>query len=396
MQKIILQKSNEILQKLIHHRHFLHSIPEIGFDTDKTSEYIYSALCTLGIECFFICKNTVVANIKGNKSGKTILLRADIDALILKEETGLEFASKNNNMHACGHDMHTAMLLGAAEVLCSIKEDLCGNVRLLFQPAEEILSGAKKAIENGVLDGVDCAITLHVMPNTDFPTGSVLLSYDTPSAPSADFFEIKITGKGCHGSSPSLGVDTITCACRVVTSLEHIRAYETGIHSKAVLTIGQISGGSNANAIPDEVLLKGSLRCFDEELRAFYKKRFEEITNGICSAFGCKSVIAYTSGCPMLINDTHLLDRVCENLSELLGKDNVVKIKDSRSKVQGSEDFAYISQKVPSASIAIPAGKASDGYKFPLHSPKVTFDEKALEVGCGVYAYCALSILKEI
>ncbi len=392
MQKQILQKSKIINQKLINHRRFLHKCPETGFDTDKTSEYIYSALCTIGVECSFICRNTVVASIYG-KGNKTVLLRTDIDALPINEETGLDFSSKNGNMHACGHDMHTAMLLGAAEVLQSFRNELCGNVRLLFQPAEEILSGAQKATECGVLDGVDCAVTLHVMTDTDIPTGSVLVSYDTPSAPSADFFIVKITGKGCHGSSPSLGVDPITCACRVVTDLEHIRAYELGIHSKAVLTIGQISGGNSANAIPDNVILKGSLRCFDEEVRAFYKKRLEETTQGICSAFGCGSEIIYTSGCPTLINDRALLNTVSENLSELLGKDRVIRIKDTKSKVQGSEDFAYISQKVPSVCIAVAAGSRKDGFVYPLHSPKVTFDEGALEVGCEVFVCGALGLL---
>ncbi len=388
----IKQKSNKLLPKLISHRRFLHENPETAFDTDKTSQYIYSALCTIGVECSFICKNTVVANIYG-KGTKTVLLRADIDALPTKEETGLDFASKNDNMHSCGHDMHTSMLLGAAEILYSIRDKLCGNVRILFQPAEEILLGAKSAVDSGVLDGVDCAITLHVMTDTDIPTGSVLLSYDTPSAPSADFFEIKIFGKGCHGSSPSIGIDPITCACRVITALEHIRAYELGIHDKAVLTIGQISGGNSANAIPDEVLIKGTLRCFDEKVRTLYKKRFEKITESICSAFGCDVEILYTSGCPTLINDRVLLDKVSEKLTELLGEDKVVKIKDSKSKIQGSEDFAYISQKVPSVSVAVAAGSRKEGFVYPLHNPKVIFDENALTVGCEVFVCGALSLL---
>ena len=159
------------------------------------------------------------------------------------------------------------------------------------------------------------------------------------------------------------------------------------------MTIGEIHGGSSANAIPNEVTIRGTLRCFDEEVRSFYKKRFEEISSGIASSFRCKCEIEYTSGCPSLINNPELLDLTFENMTEILGEENVIKIKDTRSKIQGSEDFAYFSQAVPSVSVAIPAGSINDGFVFPLHNPKVTFDENALEVGSKVFVYNALKIL---
>lgn len=394
MNNRIVKKSKEIESKLISHRRYLHSNPEIGFDTAKTSNYIYETLCAKGIECSFISHNMVTGEIRGKHNSKTILLRADIDALPIKEKTTFDYTSKNGNMHACGHDMHTSMLLGALEIIEQEKDNLNGNVRFLFQPAEETLSGAKCAIENGVLNGVDMAMTVHVVVNCDTQTGSVLLSYDTPSAPSADFFTLDINGKGCHGSSPSIGIDPITCTCRIVTALEHIRAYEIGIHDKALLSFGKISGGSNANAIPDKVTLMGTLRCFDEEIRSFYKKRFEDITNGISSSFGCTSDIKYTSGCPTLINDENLLRKTCKNLEELLGQNNVIKITNTHSKIQGSEDFAYISQTVPSVTVAIAAGSIRDGYKYPLHNQSVTFDENSLVIGCSVFAYNVLKLLE--
>ena len=393
MKETIISKTKEISQKLINYRRYLHQNAEVGFDTNKTAGYIYDTLCSFGVECSYIAKNTIVGNIYGNDGGKTILLRADIDALPINEQTGLSFACKDGAMHACGHDMHAAMLLGAAEILSHIKENINGSIRLLFQPAEETLSGAKQALESGVLDGVNAAMTLHVMTSGNYPVGSVLLSYDSPSAPSADFFEMRIKGKGCHGSSPGTGIDPISCACRIITSLEHIKTHEIGIHDKAVLTFGQIIGGTSANAIPDEITLKGTLRCFDEEVREFYKKRFEEISHGIAVSFRCKCEILYTSSCPCLINNQKLLIKTAENLEELLGIENVIKIKDTRSKVQGSEDFAYISQAVPSVSIAIAAGSIQDGYVFPLHNPRVTFDEKALDIGCKVFAYSAIKNL---
>ena len=386
-------ENSTVFDKVKLHRRFLHENAETGFNTVNTSKYIYDTLCSFGVECSYLGKNAIVGNIYGENKGKTILLRADIDALPIKEQTSVPYSCKSGNMHACGHDMHAAMLLGAAEILQSLKSELCGNIRLLFQPAEEILSGAEKAIENGILDGVDYAMTLHVMTASEIPTGSVLLSYDSPCAPSADFFEMKITGKGCHGSSPSIGIDPVTCACRIVTDLQHIKAYELGIHDKAVLTFGEIHGGNSANAIPDEVTMRGTLRCFDEDVRVFYKRRFEEISKHTAKAFRCRCKIKYTSGCPSLINNRELLTRTADNLTELLGKDNIVKIQDTKSKVQGSEDFAYISQAVPSVSVAIAAESIKDGFTLPLHNPKVTFDERALEVGCKVFAYNAIKLL---
>lgn len=393
MKDVLSAKIKSISEKLKMHRHFLHENAETGFDTVKTSKYIYDTLCSFGVECSYIGKTAVVGMIYGNNEGKTILLRADIDALPISEESGLPYSCKNGNMHACGHDMHASMLLGAAEILSGMKESLRGNVKLLFQPAEEILSGAKAVIEEGVLDGVDYAMTVHVMTASDLPTGSVLLSYDSPCAPSADFFSMKVKGVGCHGSSPSIGIDPISCACRIITNLEHIKTHEIGIHDKAVLTIGEIHGGTSANAIPDEVTMRGTLRCFDEEVRSFYKKRFEEISKGTAVSFRCECEIEYTSGCPSLINNPEVLDKTAENLCELLGKDKVIKIKDTRSKVQGSEDFAYISQAVPSVSVAIAAGSTKDGFTLPLHNPKVTFDEDALAVGCKVFSYNAIKLL---
>ena len=349
----------------------------------------------MDLECSFLGKNAIVGKIKGKNKGKTILLRADIDALPIMEDTGLSYSCKSGNMHACGHDMHTAMLLGAAEVLSSVRDGISGSIVLLFQPAEEILSGAKMCIQNGILEAVDMAMTVHVMTGSDLPTGNVLLSYDNPCAPSADFFEITVFGKGCHGSSPSIGVDPITCACRIVTCLEHIKAYEIGIHDKAVLTIGEIRGGNSANAIPDCVTMRGTLRCFDEKTREFYKERLIDVSKGIASSFRCSCEIKYTFSCPSLINNPELLEKTKENLTELLGKENVITIKDTKSNLQGSEDFAYISQKVPSVSVAIVAGSIKVGYTYPLHNPRVTFDEDALTVGCSVFSYNAIRLLNQ-
>ena len=387
------RECEKLKDNMVRHRRFIHENAEVGFDTKKTSEYIYKTLCSLGVECQSFDEGFVTAEIVGKGKGKTVLLRADIDALPMLEETSLDFACKENRFHACGHDMHASMLLGCAQVLMGMRNDFCGTARLLFQPAEEILQGAKKAIDMGLCDGADYAMTLHVMTATSLDTGKCILSYDEPCAPSADFFNVTVIGKGCHGSSPSVGIDPISCACRIITSLTHIKCYEIGIHDKAVMTVGQISGGNSQNVIPDRVCFGGTLRCFDEDVRAFYKKRFEEICRNIATAFRCDCEIEYTCSTPSLTNDKRLLEMTAENLSHLLGEENVIKMKDTKSKVQGSEDFAYIAEKIPSVSVAIAAGNSDDGYTYPLHNPLVIFDENALVVGCKVYAGSVIKIL---
>ncbi len=389
------QECDNIRERLIIHRRFFHENAETGFDTQKSAKYIYDTLSSLGIECRFIGKNGVLGKLFSSNTKKTVLLRADIDALKIEEKTGLDFACKSGNMHACGHDMHTAMLLGCAELLAGMKESLSANVIFLFQPGEELLCGAKHMIDEGALNGADCAVTVHVLTDSEIPTGSVLLSYDTPSAPSADFYKVTVKGKGCHGSSPSIGIDPIYALCKIITTLDEIKTRELSIHEKFIMTQGYIHGGDNANVIPDTVSFGGSLRCFDEEARKYIKLRFEEITKGIAESLRCTADIEYTSSCPCLINNRQFLDITKNSLQKLLGQDKVIVIKDTKSKIQGSEDFSYISQALPSVSIAIAAGRTSDGYSYPLHNPKAIFDENALITGCMVFACNALDTTAE-
>ncbi len=397
MKDKVLSIAESISDKIVSHRRKIHSFAEVGFETSKTSKYIFDTLTELGLECSFIGKNGVIANIKGKSGGKTIMLRADIDALPIEEKSGVPFSNKEGHMHACGHDMHTAMLLGAAEILVNMKDDISCSIKLLFQPAEEIISGAKSMIEEGVLENpkVDAAMTLHVLTSDIIEVGSVIMTKANPSAPSADFFEITIKGEGCHGSSPHTGIDPIPAACRIVTALDEIKTRELGIHEKLTLTIGSIICGDSANVIPEKAVIRGTMRGFySEKVRGYIKSRMNDIINGISEAFRCGRSLEFTSGCPALLLDETLMARMGGNLRELLGENKVLEVTPSNDTVQGSEDFAYFSVKVPSVTLGISAGcGSSTGECIQLHNERLILDERCLSTGSAIFAYNALKLL---
>jgi hippurate hydrolase len=328
-----------------------------------------------------------------------------MDALPVQEESGEEFASQNGNMHACGHDMHAAMLLGAARLLKAHEDEIAGTVKLMFQPAEEVFEGANDMIQAGVLEHphVDAALMIHVSAAMPFTPGSVIVCDGGVSAPAADYFTIKIQGKGCHGSMPYDGIDPITVSAHIITALQEINARELAINDEAVLTIGSIHGGNVGNVIPDTVEMSGTIRTYDEDTRALLKKRMEEISSGIAAAFRASASVTFTSGCPTLYNDGELSQFTIGCLRELLGPQKAFTAGQlsamagpgKQTKGGGSEDFAYVSHQVPSIMLALAAGRPQDGYSFPQHHPKVRFDEQVLPGGSAVYAYTAMRWLEE-
>ena len=403
--KHLLKEAKTIENTLINIRHHLHANPEIGFDLPKTKTLVQEELQNMGYAPINCGKSGVIALAGGKKPGKVFLLRADMDALPIKEETSIDYASTNNNMHACGHDMHTTMLLGAAKLLKEHEDEIEGTVKLMFQPAEELLEGSKDMIEHGVLQNpsVDAALMMHVMTAVPIPTGTIVACDGGVSAPAADYFTIQIHGKGCHGSTPNKGIDPITVAAHIVIGLQEISARELFLFEPAVLTIGTIQAGIASNVIPDTAILKGTLRAYDDQTREYIKKRLNEITLGIAESFRAKAFVTFPSGCPTLINNPNLSQCTLSYVQELLGSSmafpasqlNTTSDNGKEAHSSGSEDFAYISQEIPSIMLAIAAGEPRKGFEYPLHHPKVTFDDSVLSIGSAVYAYTALRWLQE-
>ena len=253
----ILEEAKNMSQELIEKRRYLHTNAETGFDLTKTLKFVETELINMGYNPIHCGKAGLVATAGGKKQGKVFLIRGDMDALPIKEESGVDFASNNGCMHACGHDMHTAMMLGAAKILKEHEDEINGTVKLMFQPAEEIFEGSNDMIENGLLENpkVDAALMIHVMANTPFKAGTAIVSSAGVSAPAADYFEIKIQGSGCHGSMPNTGVDPINVAAHLVLALQEINARELSVTEKAVLTIGKLNSGNIENVIPDTAVM---------------------------------------------------------------------------------------------------------------------------------------------
>ncbi len=406
----ILEKAKALQKELITHRRYLHTHPGVAFDLEATYQYVYEQLIQMGYSPNSYGKCGLIAICGHKNKGKTILLRADMDALPITEEADVEFKSTNGNMHACGHDIHTTMLLGAACILKEMENELPGRVILLFQPAEETFEGAKDMIDAGVLRDTtpDTALMLHITAGMPFETGSVIVCDGGISAPAADYFEIHIQGKGCHGAMPQMGIDPITTAAHIVLALQEIHARELAMSDEAALTIGTIHAGNASNAIPDTAVLGGTLRTYDEETRSFIKQRMEEIITSIATTYRATAELKFTSGCPTLVNDGTLSEEVTGYMKELLGPYMAFSKGDleamaaasgaggeKAAKATGSEDFAYFSQEVPSIMLALAGGKVADGYIYPQHHPKVMFDENALAFGTAVYAWNALRWLED-
>ena len=401
----LLQEAEALRAQILAERRWLHENAETGFDLNKTHAFVKQELADMGYQPVDCGRAGIVALAGGKKPGKVFLLRADMDALPIQEESGVEFACKSGNMHACGHDLHTAMLLGAARLLKAHEAEIPGTVKLMFQPAEEIFEGSHDMIEAGLLENpkVDAALMIHVMAGMPFPAGTVIVSAPGVSAPAADYFEIKVRGKGCHGSMPNTGIDPLTAAAHILIGLQELQARELAMDDRAVLTIGTMNAGTASNVIPDTVTMGGSIRTFDEETRAMLKKRMAEIAGGIAQAFRAEADVAFGSGCPTLVNDRDL-SACCETyVKELLGKGKAFSVAElnamsgggSSSKSAGSEDFAYVSQEVPSIMLALASGQPEKDYGYPQHHPMVKFDESVLAGGSAVYAYTALRWLED-
>ncbi|MCM1989422.1 M20 metallopeptidase family protein [Oceanirhabdus seepicola] len=388
--KRILDDAKAIQNKIVKHRRFFHENAEVGAELPKTKEYVLSQLKNFGYDPAEICESGIVAIAGGKKAGKTILIRGDMDALSLEEETDLAFKSKTGNMHACGHDMHAAMLLGVAELLKNNEEEIEGTIKLMFQPDEEGFTGAERMVNAGVLESpkVDAALALHVTPL--LPSG-VVLGGSGKIASSCDRFRITITGRGGHGAFAHETIDPINVGAHIHTALQTINSREVDAMEPAVVTIGSFNGGDEPNIIPDKVVMEGTVRTHSKDTRNMILRRIDEISKSIACAFNAKSELEIMMSCPALYNEHNFSNEIISYISALLGKEKVVC---SNNKIMGSEDFSHISDRVQSFYMGFGSGNAAEGYIYSAHNSKVMFNEEILYQGSATLVYAALEWLK--
>ncbi|MGA2586653.1 MAG: amidohydrolase [Candidatus Aminicenantales bacterium] len=372
--------------RLVAWRRELHRHPEIATRERWTSAFLREHFKELGIPVKKMAGTGLRAVLKGRPGGKTVALRTDMDALPLQEEGDKEYRSLNSGAaHACAHDGHMAVFMGAAELLAKRRSGLKGSVVFIGQPAEELPpGGAKPMIEAGVLEGVDAIFGLHLWQG--MPTGTVG-SVKGPMMAQADNFRITVKGRGGHGSMPQATVDPILAAAALVANLQSIVSRNVDPLKPAVLSFGSIHGGTAYNIIPAEVQLTGTARTFDPKTQALVKKRLREIVEGICAMSGASADFVYEDGYPPLVNDPASVDFALGVAKRALGEENVVAVEP----VMGGEDFAYYLQEVPGAFLFFGAG---DGTKVPHHHPAFDFDEKALPPAAFLMAALALEYLK--
>lgn len=396
--KSLMMEAEKIQETIAKHRRFIHENAEIDMDLPITANYVKTQLKAMGYEPKEICQSGIVATVGKKKDGKTFLLRADMDGLPIKEENDLPFKSKTDYMHACGHDLHAAMLLGAAQLLKDHEDEINGQVKLMFQPAEETFSGANEMIKAGVLENpkVNAAMMIHVGSGMPIKPGTVMVMGHGVIQAASDWFKITVQGKGCHGAMSNMGVDPLNVLTHIYLSLQNINAREVAPGEISVITIGEMHGGNTGNIIPDTAYMQGTIRVFDEKNRVFIKERIESISKNIAESFRASATVEFFRGCPSNVNDQKISNQVNGYIKNFVGDSNfldMTKIPEFNKPNTASEDFAYIAQNVPSISIFLASGSSMDGYKYPAHHPKVTFDESRLYVGAGIYAHSALEWL---
>lgn len=373
-------------QYVIDLRREFHMYPEPSLQEVRTSKRIKEELEKMGIPCVSVANTGVVATIEGKQKGKTVALRGDIDALSVCEANEIEFKSKNEGfMHACGHDCHASMLLGAAKVLNEIKEEIKGTVKLFFQPAEEVAAGAKNMIKEGVLEGVDGVFGMHVW--SDLECGEVCVE-EGPRMASADLFTITVKGKGGHGSAPQQGIDAVVASSAIVMNLQSIVSRELSPLESAVVSVGALKAGSRFNVIASEGILEGTTRCFNMKIRENFPQMIERIAKDTASSFRAEAELHYEFATPVVINDPKCSKIATEAVHKLGAK--TVHLE----KLMGGEDFAEFMNRVPGVIALVGVGNETKGACYPQHHPNFTVDEDGLEIGTALYVQYAIDFLE--
>lgn len=388
-----LERAYALVPELVENRRHFHRHPELRNELFETVKYVRGKLEEMGYEVNEICQCGLVAIAGGKKSGKCILIRGDMDALPMPEETGLSFSSENPGaMHACGHDFHMAMLLGAAKILKEHENEIEGTVKICFQPNEETFGGAKAMIDAGVLENphVDAAFAIHIGPMADVAT----LDYGKGlTMGSADGFDILVKGKGCHGAAPHKGISPINIGTHIYLALQELLAREVNPAEQCTLTVGSMIFGEGAtNVIPSEGHLLGTIRGFNEELTKNLCRRLEEVSSGTAKVYGGEAEVTWLFSSPAMYCDSDFTDDVVRYASDVVGPERMIPKKE---RATGSEDFAYFGKLVPSQIFWLGGGVDDKEKRISNHNPKVLFSEEALPYGAAVYVQCAIEWLKE-
>lgn len=388
----IMEEANQLQEELVEIRRMIHRNPEVGTHLPCTKEFVMKKLKEYGYQPEELCESGIVAVLEGGKQGRTILLRADMDALAIKEAAPVPFASSNGSMHACGHDMHTTMLLGAARLLKKYQQEIAGNVKFVFQPDEEGFTGAKSMLKAGVLENPrpDAGIALHV--NSGTPSGMVLCGLGTCMA-GCTLFRIHVKGTGCHGAMPEKGVDPINIAAHIYLALQEIIAREIEPSKPAVLTIGKLAAGEAPNIIPGEAILEGTIRTFEKELSTQIYQRIEDIAVQTASLFRGEAQVTEIASAPPLKNDKEMTEEVAGYIREICDPDKVVLFEQGG---MGSEDFASYTYEIPCSYLLLGAGTSQENERYgkPMHNHQVVFNENILSEGSAFFAYSALKWLE--
>lgn len=374
-------------EKIVELRRDIHREPELGFGTEKTAQKVLAALEGLPLEIQTgAAENGIVATLKGGGGGPTVGLRADMDALPIHEETGLDFASRTDGkMHACGHDGHTSMLVGAAHALSGMRGRLNGTVKFIFQPAEEGGGGGRVMVEEGVADDIDSIFALHLWPGLPFGTAA---TKSGPIMAAADAFEMKVKGRGGHGAMPHLTADAIAISAQVVTALQTIVAREVDPVEPAVITVGEIEAGSAFNIIPETARLGGTVRTLNADLRESMPQRIEELARSVAQGMRGDAELDYTFSYPVTVNDEASARRALDVIGDLFGEDDALELSNP---TMGAEDFAFFLEKLPGAFVWLGIGEEVAG----LHTPTFAFDEEILPRGSALLAALAMKSLSD-
>lgn len=393
----LLASAEAVQDTVIEIRRRLHGRPEVGLQLPETQRAIAADLEGLGLTpTLGRSVGSVVATIEGPRPGPTILLRADMDALPLQEETGLDFASEvPGAMHACGHDTHVAMLLGAVRLLLKRRDELAGRVLLMFQPGEEGYHGARYMLEEGLLHDtpespVTGAFAIHI--GMRYETGTINFRAG-PQLASGDTIRLTIRGRGGHASAPHLAVDPIAIAAQIVVAVQTMVTRTVDAFDPAVITIANIAAGTTTNIIPETAFMQGTMRTVSAERRAAVKERLRKVAEGIATAMGATAELEIEPGYPVTSNDPAFCELVREEATALIGQERVSAMP---APIMGSEDFSYVLEQVPGAIVFLGAAPAGiDPQTVPQnHSNRVLFDESSLAVGTALYAAVALRHLQ--